>query len=204
MESDRRYPVHILTWSLLAAWLGGSLAGLWWFGRAQLQPFTVDTAQFRHLAEAPRVPGPMAEALGLDAAAGRVTLMHFGDPRCRCDRTARRHLERLRQRFTGTELQLVEIAPDQTAVLAGWLPLQSVPAALVLDRDRRISYFGPYGSGATCLEGDAVQVERALARAIDGSPGSTRLDLLGVGCYCPGPAGTLAKAGNEGTQRTST
>jgi hypothetical protein len=204
MKTDRRRPIHILAWSLLAVWLSASLAGLWWFGRAQLQPFTVDTAQFRHLLDGARVPDRIAHALGLDATAGRVTLLHFGDADCRCDRTGRRHLQRLRQRFTATGMHFVEVAPDRAALFAGWLPVQSVPAAVVLDRNQRVAYFGPYGSGATCLKGDAVQVERALTRALDGSAGSPRLDLLGVGCYCPGPAASLANASEDGTQRTST
>jgi hypothetical protein len=183
-------------------WLSGSLAGLWWFGRAELQPFAVDMAQYRHLADAPRMPGPIAEAFGLDAAAGQVTLLHIGDPNCRCDRTARRHLERLRSRFADSGLHFVEVAPDHAALFGDWLPLQSAPAAVVLDRAGRLSFFGPYGSGATCLDRDAVQVERALVRALDGIPGAARLDLLGIGCYCPWPGADMASASNEGMQRT--
>ncbi len=204
METDRRPPNTILTWSFLLLWLGGSLAGLWWFGRAELQPFTFDTTQYRHLTDGPQVPAAIAAALGLDTAGAPVTLLHFGDPRCRCEPKARRHLDRLRQRFTGSALRFVEIEPEQARLFADWLPVQSAPAALVLDRDGRLSYFGPYGSGVSCLEGEAEQVERALAGALDGRPGSTRLDLLGIGCYCPWPAADVASTGKEVMQRTST
>ncbi len=190
-----------MSWTLLLGWLGTTAWAFWWFDGQYRQAFTASVAPFVRFAESAELPPELLAALrpGYDGAG--VTLVHFRDVACPCARFNAPHVADIADRYRQQGLHLITVDATDTRGVAGrlaaWLPVPSSPAALVVDAEGRIAYFGPYSAGAGCFTGSGTYVERAIERALAG-PTKAQMNLFNVGCYCAWPGVITATAQPDG------
>ena len=189
MPSKRR--ISLLSWSLLAIWLLATGVVFWWLQLQYQQPFADDLHPYLTRAQAPDTPDALRGLLANGATEGRAKVISFYDPSCPCTRFNTPHRERIEARFAGGKVDFVSIQADDKAALAQhlqqWLPVQKAPAALVLDAEGRLVYYGPFSVGSGCLTGSGTFVERAIQRVLEGGQDAAKLNVLAKGCYCTWP-----------------
>lgn len=200
--------VHVAVWLLIPMWLGSTAWLFWVFQNRDMRPFTDDPRPFIRLQGGAETPAGLAQLLREVARPGQTTVVHFRDPDCRCSRFNEPHVKRIRERFgtrgvhfltveAGSPLQADAAIAALPRKISEWLPIPASPAALVIDRQSEIAYFGPFSVGAGCLTGSGDFVERALERVLAGQKGR-QLNVLDSGCYCDWPETAAQTAPDRG------
>jgi hypothetical protein len=206
--TDSKRLVQVAAWLLLPIWLGSTAWLFWVFQIRDMRPFTDDPRPFVRLQGESGTPDGLARLLRQLADPGRPTVVHFLDPDCRCSRFNAPHVERIRERFEARGVRFLTVEagrpaatdPAMTALprkLAEWLPIPASPAAMVLDGQSDIVYFGPFSVGAGCLTGSGDFVERTLERVLAGDRGR-HFNVLDSGCYCDWPETAAQTAPHRG------
>lgn len=165
---------------LLTSWCVSAAIAFWWFQGRLIQPFVDDLSLYAPLAQQ-QAPLPQP-------APGQITVVQFVDDDCYCSRVNQEHRQRIRQAYPG-EVAFYEVHADRP-LPADLAPLMQkkpaisrVPAALVLDQQGKLEYFGPYAFGTGCFTGDGTFVERAIDRVIS-KRSRPQINVLGNGCFC--------------------
>ena len=165
---------------LLTAWGVSVVIAFWWFQGRLIQPFADDLSLYVPLAQQQQqLPQP---------APGRITVVQFVDDDCFCSRVNREHRQRIRQAYPG-EVAFYEVHADRplpaelTPLMRQTPAISRVPAALVLDQQGTLEYFGPYSFGAGCFTGEGTFVERAIDRVVH-KRSQPQINVLGKGCFC--------------------
>lgn len=135
-----------------------------------------------------------------------VAVVHFWDPGCACSRFNEKHVRQLVAEYQQRGIRFVVVA--QSGSVAGNKGLQeqarevfgdvdivlsrdrsfhqsipSSPAAVILDEQQQLAYFGPYSEGAICRAGSGRFVERILDKVLKGK-NPRFINTLAYGCFC--------------------
>ena len=191
---------QFVSWALLVGWLSATACAFWWFDGQYRRAFTDSVTPYLGFADRPGLPPALLAALNGGHAAG-VILVHFRDAGCPCARFNASHVADISDRYRPQGLRVITVDAAASRGLAGrlaaWLPVPASPAALVVDADGGLAYFGPYSTGAGCITGSGTVVERAIERALQG-PTEPQLNVLSVGCYCAWPGARTAGTQPDG------
>ncbi len=160
------------------------VSGFWWFELRLIRPFLNEMALFN------------GEQLSSRYApqSGAITLMHFGDVNCPCNKFNRPHVEEIQSHYQHQGVRFVawQQSANYGEILEGFdevhhteslAHIPATPAVAIWSKEGQLSYFGPYNSGLICSlgEGFAEIVLDQLAQGL--SP--EVINTTGTGCFCP-------------------
>ncbi|KZY63662.1 hypothetical protein A3742_13945 [Oleiphilus sp. HI0071] len=115
-------------------------------------------------------------------ATGELTLVHYLDEQCSCNRFAKPHVQDIEETYKEAR----HVYPNETMQVKGVLLEDwaiSSPAVSIFAPDGVLIYHGPYTAGSVCGQGeDLVAAHLEKWRAGDRAQ---YLNLLGQGCFCP-------------------
>lgn len=98
---------------------------------------------------------------------------------CRCNRFIWSHVDDLKhelsERTEFIHLELSEL-PDTAQAL-----IPSTPAAVIVNQNEQLEYFGPLNSGLRCTS-ESSYIETVLKADLSSQ---SQLNLISRGCYCP-------------------
>lgn len=185
----------LLAIALVGLWGISTVAAFWWFEFRNLQAFQPEQAV---LFDSGSLQDSLAQQFG--EAAGPVAL-HFWDPDCPCTRFNTPHVRDLMAAYAEKGMRFVvltptaalqtrareEFGPQVEIRVAGPLDPLSSPAAVLLDGQGQLAYFGPYSTGANCTTGNGDYVELVL-NELDAGNNPRQINTLAVGCFCRWPA----------------
>ena len=181
---------------LVLVWAAGTVAAFWWFEFRNLRTFLPEqVAMF----QAERL-GDLAAETGAPARGPGPVIMHFWDPACPCTRFTTPHVQDIVASYADRDVGLVVLVPEAgledaaratfgatTDVrVAGTLNPVSSPAAVLLDAQGELAYFGPYSTGAGCTTGDGSFVESVLD-SLNAGYNPRQVNTLATGCFCRWP-----------------
>lgn len=155
-------------------------------------PFEADTTQ--------------AYFADLTATSHRPKLLVALDPSCACTMATIEHLQTLAPALTKQRVDVVLITPAASAAFGQSLAhdletqhdlniqiitsnsheqmIPSSPAAVLMNAQGGLVYFGPWSAGAACVSGTDGFVESAL-NALANKEQQPVINRSAVGCYCP-------------------
>ena len=115
-------------------------------------------------------------------ATGQLTLVHYLDEQCSCNRFAKPHVEDIEKNY----IDVRHVHPNESRSVGGvrlsdWAI--SSPSVSIFAPDGALIYHGPYTAGSVCGQGEDL-----VAAHIDKWRAGDRtqyLNLLGQGCFCP-------------------
>ena len=114
---------------------------------------------------------------------GQLTLIHYLDEQCSCNRFAKPHVEELEETYHDAR----HVYPHEGANTLLGVNLNrwaiSSPAVSIVASDGTLIYHGPYTSGSVCGRGDDL-VAAHIRQWRDGDT-AQYLNLLSQGCFCP-------------------
>lgn len=135
-------------WTLLGLWLLTSSVLLFRFGSSDFGEFDPQLQLQQH-------PKQLAALLRLSAAnSGETLLLHVMDPACRCAALAENHLQQL-QPALAIQPKLRQLALSPHQLQQAGIAVPATPMIIVL-RDQKLIYSGPYASGPSCSIGDSL------------------------------------------------
>ena len=190
--------------ALVTLWLLMTVYAFWWFQFRLLQPFTTAGQQSTVLFDS----DPLRDQLSAisrqtSGSADNITVVHFWDPDCPCNRFNEAHVKQLMQEYGRQGVRFVVVAGSQIktakriftdpAVIEYIEELPSLsrppssPAVAIMDKKGELAYFGPYSVGAVCSVGNGAFVEKALDKVLSGI-NPKHWNTLAVGCFCSWPA----------------
>jgi hypothetical protein len=179
---DRR-----LARAIAAVWLSCAAALLWQAGPGARASYSLDAddpyAAFVFATE--RVQAALdGSSFGALLPGNGVTVLHLGDPDCRCTRRTAPHRSRIQDAYAGRTVNFVTIGIDDPRARTLWDAVPATPAAIVVDEQGKVAYVGPYSKDGTCLEqGGEGPVEWTLDAMLTGQSSRT-MSPLGAGCLC--------------------
>lgn len=192
-DRSRRWLVLII-----AAWLALMALVVWygqrmptaWFDPAQVAPHDfADPEQLNDFRKA------LQDILPLPSEAGPL-FVRFAQPGCPCEQLVDSYHQLMVPSLRKQGFTVVTVTPshmEQLAVKLGerlWQWVPSTPAILLLDRDGKLAYFGPYHQAGICNSENSY-LEPVLASLNAGEPVSI-LNTLVEGCFCAYPAAVAA------------
>jgi len=197
--------------ALVLVWLIGTAFGFWWFQFKDLRPFAVNTANKNIFFDGEKMRNHLNRALEKNKDRGRpddkvTTVVHFWDPACDCSRFNEKHVRDLMAEYRKQGIRFVVVARAESfanrealsqkarAVFGDvdviWnqdlrlnKSIPSSPAAIILDGQQQLAYFGPYSEGAVCSAGSGRFVERILDGVLAGK-NPQFINTLAYGCFC--------------------
>jgi hypothetical protein len=192
----------ILAATLFLFWIGVTAYAFWWFEFKNLRPFDTTSAGTVIKPDMEGIYHMLMAALPKDEE--RISVVHFWNPDCYCNRFNLVHLKQIMGEYQGKNVQfyLAIAAPvtnktqqrhmqsdfgDIPVLLLDSIQMKrmvpSTPAAAVLRPGHGITYFGPYSEGAMCSRQSGSFVETVLDASLSGDV-SAQLNTLAFGCYC--------------------
>lgn len=183
--SNRRWLTVILAFWLLL--IVGLLWYAWrlpqqWFDPQQVQPHAFnDPAQVQRFVTA-------LSHLKPDLNMGSPWFVRFRQADCRCEHLVDAYHQLQTSLLQRQEYQVVTLERDDITRLAQTeLPelmqwISSTPAVLVLDRQGRLAYFGPYHQEGICNSENSY-LEPVLQAVEEGRPVNI-INTLVFGCFC--------------------
>ena len=194
---------------LVLVWLVGTMIGFWWFQFKDLQQFdsranSSRTIFFDGEALVQQLQKVANEKHSMQS--DETMVLHFWDPDCPCSRFNQVHVRELVKQYAAQGIRFMVVAHsssqhsrtqlehqaravfgDVSLILDSELTLgdavPSTPAAMVVDANRQLAYFGPYSNGAVCLSGNGKFVENILDDLLVGK-NSQQINTLAYGCFC--------------------
>jgi len=169
--------------AILGLWISIVVGGFWWYEIRLIRPFLNSVALFD------------GQRLETTYATNNqaITLMHFVDPDCPCNKFNLPHLRELQEHYQQLGVRFVVWQQgNQPFPLQGFdeqyqrpkLPyVPATPAVAIWSRKGELSYFGPYSTGLICSLGDGFaetildQLGQGLSPAV--------INTTGTGCFCP-------------------
>lgn len=195
-----RRPLIIVFLVVAASILVATAVGLWrYFGVGGLTSYAERAVLFGDADL--RLPP------GLAGNTGRIRVVHFWDPDCRCNKETDAHLNYLIQMYRnrnvdfysvrrpGTQGQLARFIQGKLKPLdriEGVERLPASPSMAIWGADGKLAYAGPYSEGLVCSSSNSF-VEPILDKLVAGQRVEP-FSMVAVGCYCPW-ATTAADAG---------
>jgi hypothetical protein len=141
----------------------------------------------------------------LTPGATQAQLFFIVDPTCSCSEATIEHLQTLATELNERRVEVTLILPRESAQAGQSLAealrsdhgievrltnpesvnalIPSSPAAVLLNADLDLIYYGPWSAGAACVSGTSGFVESALKVLGDESPLAV-INRSAVGCYC--------------------
>ena len=195
-----KYGVGII---LVTLWVLATVYAFWWFQFRLLQPFVANGQEKTVLFDSDPLRSHLS-SIGRNSSGttNAITLVHFWDPECPCNRFNQVHVQQLMQEYGPRGVHFVVVAGKQIAQakkifsdpavveFIEELPAQSrppsSPAVAIMDRSGELAYFGPYSVGAVCSVGNGAFVEKALDQVLSGI-NPKYWNTLAVGCFCSWP-----------------
>lgn len=193
---------------ILCTWLGSAVAGFWWFELRNLRPFNPQSSvNGLVLFEASARSVFNSRSLSNSDLPDGVTVVHFWNPDCACNRFNESHVREIIERYSKTGIRFAVVVKPQTKYTRHelrqlaeqrlgisqlidaddkWLDdlnIPASPAALVLNESGEIAYFGPYSDGAFCSSRGSRFIENTLDALLKGDV-SSQLNMAAYGCYC--------------------
>ena len=167
----------------LGLWITVIIGGFWWYEIRLIQPFLNNVALF---------DGQQLKATYATTNKS-ITLMHFVDPDCPCNKFNQPHLKALQDHYRKQNIRFVAWQRGVQAFQAdgfdelnhsAQLPhIPATPAVAIWSSEGELSYFGPYSSGLNCAlgEGFAETILDQLGQGLNPKV----INTTGVGCFCP-------------------
>lgn len=115
---------------------------------------------------------------------GGLTLIHYLDEQCSCNRFAKPHVADIEQSYLDARHVYADKTREVDGVTLGNWAISS-PSVSIFAPDGMLIYHGPYTAGSVCGQGeDLVATHIKKWRA-----GDTKqyFNILGQGCFCPWP-----------------
>lgn len=168
---------------ILGGWVLIIVTGFWWFELRWIRPFLDQVALFN------------GEQLSQNyaQASNSITVMHFGDANCPCNRFNFDHVRDIQQHYQPHGVRFVAWQVGQSQFpLTGFDEVNhtpifdavpATPSVAVWSADGELAYFGPYSSGLLCSLGDGF-AETILDQLQAGQHPQV-INTTGVGCFCP-------------------
>ncbi|MGF1643622.1 MAG: DUF6436 domain-containing protein [Thiotrichales bacterium] len=195
---------------LVVAWLVATGYAFWYFQLQYVRPFDVESrATQSHWFEADALAASILEQIEFtnrtDRGRALATVINLWDPGCACSRFSAAHVRDLIERFSDQGVRFVVVAPsplDERAIAKAratfgsdamighfggteWArAVPASPAAIVLDEQHHIRYFGPYSNDAFCSSEGGAFVEVTLDHLLGHSVRDPAVNVLASGCFC--------------------
>jgi Domain of unknown function (DUF6436) len=179
-HQNTKLPIAV---AILALWVSVIVGGFWWYEMRLIRPFLNNVALF---------DGQQLKAT-YATHDNTITLMHFVDPNCPCNKFNLPHLKQLQDHYQKLGIRFVLWQQgNQPFQLTGFderhqrsqLPyVPATPAVAIWSSTGELSYFGPYSTGLLCSLGEGFaetildQLEQGLSPEV--------INTTGVGCFCP-------------------
>lgn len=192
---------------LVGVWLGLVVSGFWWFQFKDLRSFASESSvvffegeKFNHQL--------VSLVKKIDREKNKITLVHFWDSECGCNRFNEPHVKELIEKYAKQNIQFIVVAKivelaRKNEILArakkifnhpavvGIISeedmkldtLPSMPSVAVLSKEQSLMYFGPYSIGAVCNTKNGAFVEKTLDSMSKGKA-KQQLNVLATGCFC--------------------
>jgi len=106
------------------------------------------------------------------------TLINFISPHCQCNQISFEHLTDVKNTASLNNMSVIDISLPKN--FTGLIP--STPAALVLDENGELIYFGPYSEGLSCGKGEGI-IDMVLSNYKKGF-NAQLIMANSEGCYC--------------------
>ena len=128
--------------------------------------------------------GSSIEELTAPESAQRLTLVHFIDSNCQCNRYSLPHIHNLKDRWP--HFRHIELYSNEQPETHWLRQLQTIntayPAVALFGVSGRLIYYGPYTSGFKCGEGED-NLAPLIEQALEAEP-TQWVNVLGYGCFC--------------------
>lgn len=165
-----------LTWTTAILWLLLVSVLMWQIFASDYRPFLHENAP--DLRQMPPLN------------TGQLTLIHFLDEQCSCNRFAKPHVEDLEKSYQSMQHVYAEETKSLLGIaLADWVI--SSPSVSIISPEGMLIYHGPYTSGSVCGQGDDLVASHIQQWKAGDS--KQYLNLLGQGCFCPWPETEIEK-----------
>lgn len=192
-------------------WLLGTAYAFWWFQFKDLRPFSSAATNKNIFFDGEKMRGHLNKALSGSQDSGRKddkgsVVVHFWDPTCPCSRFNEQHVKQLMAEYRKRGIRFIVVARTESftdkkalqqkaravfgEVDVVWSQdlglnqsIPSSPAAIILDSQQQLAYFGPYSEGAVCSAGSGRFVERILDNVLIGK-NPQYINTLAYGCFC--------------------
>ena len=183
----------ILASSILGLWLFVIAGSFWWFELRWLRPFLDQVALFNGEQLTRAYGTQLAGARNSNDTQTAITVMHFADGDCPCNRFNLPHVQEIQRHYQqqgvkfiswqqGAEpVQLDGFSINHQTTQLAHVP--ATPAVAIWSASGDLAYFGPYSSGLLCSLGDGF-AETILDQLPAGHSPQV-INTTGVGCFCP-------------------
>lgn len=207
MPAEATQSVPRFTIFLVLIWMAVVVSGFWWFQFKDLREFGSETEVV--FFEGHKFDGQLAALVKtVGSNTDRVTLVHFWDPDCSCNRFNEPHVKELIEKYAQQNIQFVIVARTSQPALKNkvlararqtfshpavvqviseqdveFAAMPSTPSVAVLNEQNKLMYFGPYSVGAVCNVKNGAFVEKTLEQMSKGQD-KKQLNVLATGCFC--------------------
>lgn len=169
-----------LSWSLLAVWAMGLLVALLVYGQRQLSEFDPE-GKLQYHSSSPQFDERLTAALKAQQIKSG-SIIHIGTQQtCFCENLTEPHQTQLVEKFRSMAFELVKLDIEEIPELGRIL--STVPALMIVDKQYRLRYVGPYATGYGCFTGKNL-VEQVTGYAQLSPYQGAVIKADAVGCFC--------------------
>lgn len=183
----------LLASAILGLWLFVIVGGFWWFELRWLRPFLDQVALFDGEQITHTYGNQLAMARGNGDEQTAITVMHFADSDCPCNRFNLPHVQEIQHHYQQQGVNFVSWQQGKQPVqldgfsinhqVAQLAHVPATPAVAIWSANGDLAYFGPYSSGLLCTLGEGF-AETILDQLLAGQSPQV-INTTGVGCFCP-------------------
>lgn len=168
-----------LAFAVTGVWLVGVLYGFWSAELQYLGKFSDRLVEFN---------GRENLALTLAPTQGSALVVHFIDSSCPCTDYTQKHISDLQKKYAPTTEFVAwnssQLSEEQRSVLSKF-KVPASPAVAIWNKAGKLTYFGPYSSGAFCGQGtDFVSIS---INNIQNGNAQIWVNNDVAGCFCDWP-----------------
>jgi len=192
--------------ALVLGWLGIVVSGFWWFQYKDLNSFATKSSVV--FFQGDRFSEQLTILAGHYRDTKKTTVVHFWDTDCGCNRFNEQHVNSLIKKYGSKNIQflivakisdrakektiianakskfkhsaVIDVIPEYKFKLES---MPSTPSVAVLNKEQKLTYFGPYSIGTVCNIKNGAFVEKTLNNLLAGSS-KKQINVLATGCFC--------------------
>lgn len=207
MPDIKAQPDNRLAIFLVLVWLAVVITGFWWFQFKDIRAFANEASVV--FFQGDQFSNQLTDLVNnIDNKSSAVTVVHFWDPDCSCNKFNEPHVKELIETYGQQDIRFVIVARVTDDALKNQVlakaratfnysavsrvvteqdielkAMPSSPAVAVMNNQQSLVYFGPYSAGAVCNIENGAYVEKTLERLAKGKA-KRQLNVLATGCFC--------------------